>query len=164
MPTFVSNKGKWVPAKEEISLQNKGVDPIKSPCIFGTKEEGVAQPGEHFVYRGADREAIKMLNESGEESLGMDFRKDPEFRQIVRNQGFENVEQYLKDIGYDEAADKKKFKEKAEVVKAHEIPERAREIKIMGGGKDTSGNKENDSIGGFGDQRHRSPEELKKGK
>lgn len=164
MPTFVSNRGKWSPAKEEITLTNAGAEPIESKCIFGTKKPGVAMPGEGFVYRGPDREAIKMLNEQGQETLGQDFKTDPEFRQIVRNQGFNSTEEYLEYLGYDEEADKKKFEQTAETVKAHEMPKMVREIKVMGGGQDRSGsgNKENDSIGGFGTQRQRKPEELSK--
>lgn len=164
MPTFVSDKAKWFAAKETVNLVNNSDKEIKSSYIFGTKKEGVAEPKEPFIYRGPDREALKMLEESGADHLGMDFRKDPEFRQTIRNQGFQDTEEYLKDIGYDEEADAKKFKERASVVSAHEIPKRVKEIKIMGGGRDQTGNVENDTIGGFGDERQRKPEELKVGK
>ena len=162
MPTLISDKGKWYAAKEEVSLVNKKDEPIKSKYIFGTKIEGVAGPGENFIYRGPDREAIKLLNEAGAEHLGGDFRKDPEFRQAVRNQGFNDVDAYLKDMGYDEEADTKKFKDNAELIQAHEVPKVANELRIMGGGQDRSGNKDNDVIGGFGDERERKPAELKK--
>lgn len=162
MPTFISLKGKQYPAKEEVSLTNESDKDIVSKYVFGTKKEGVAVPGEHFIYRGPDREAIKMLNEAGAEYLGGDFRKDPEFLQSVRNQNFNNTDEYLKHIDYDEEADEKKFKEKVELVKAHDMPRVAKELRIMGGGQDRSGNKDNDMIGGFGDERERKPAELKK--
>ena len=146
MPTFVSNKGLWSPAKEEVGLINKSDKVIE---YDGKK----IQPGQPFVYSGPDREALKMLNIAGAATLGTDFRHDPEFRQAVRNQGFESIEEYLKHIGYDEEADTKKFKEKTAKVKAHEIPERVKKIDAMGGGKDFSGNKDNDIVGGFGDEK-----------
>ena len=164
MPTFISQRGKWSPAKEELTLTNVGDDPIKSKYVFGTKKEGVAMPGEGFVYRGPDREAVKMLKEAGEETLGQDFKNDPEFRQIVRNQGFQTVEEYLEYLGYDEEADEKDFQKKAVQIKAHEMPKIVKEMKVMGGGQDRSGNKENDLIGGFGEERHRKPSELDKEK
>ena len=146
MPSFVSNKGLWSPAKEVIGLINKSTEVIK----YDGKD---IQPGQPFVYSGPDREALKMLNDAGAATLGTDFLHDPEFRQAVRNQGFENIEDYLKHIGYDEEADTKKFKERTATVKAHEVPSRVAKINTMGGGKDFSGNKDNDIVGGFGDEK-----------
>jgi len=146
MPSFISDKGVWSPAKEEIGLINK------SEKIIEYKGKKI-KPGQPFIYNGPDREALKLLNEQGAGTLGTDFRHDPEFRQAVRNQGFETVEDYLKNIEYDEEADTKKFKEKAASVKAHEVPEKVEQIKTMGGGKDFSGNKDNDIVGGFGDEK-----------
>ena len=146
MATFTSNKGVWSPAKEQVGLINKSDKIIE---YDGKK----IQPGQPFVYNGPDREALKMLNLEGVATLGTDFRHDPEFRQAVRNQGFEDVEDYLKHIGYDEEADAKKYKEHTAHVKAHEIPKRVAQINTMGGGKDFSGNKDNDVVGGFGDEK-----------
>jgi len=147
MATFISKNGKWFPAKEKIGLTNLSTKVIKY------KGEDI-KPGEPFVYSGPDREALKMLHVTGEESLGRDFRNDPEFRQACRNQGFENVEAYLKHLGYDEEKEEKEFKKKAATVKSHEIPSKVEEIKILAGGQDRSGNK-NDHIGGFGDEHLR---------
>lgn len=159
MPTFVSNQGKWYPAKEMVGLTNVGKTPIKY-------KGRTINPGEPFVYKGPDREAVKMLHEAGEEHLGTDFRRDPEFLQAVRNMGFQSGEQGVKDyldaIGYDEAKEKKKFEERASVVKSHELPKKAEEIRELGGGRDTTGNKNNDLIGGFGDERARPATESSK--
>ena len=154
MPNFVSDKGKWVPAKEKIGLTNKSNKDI-------TYKGKVIKPGDPFIYDGPCREALKMLNETHEAHLGSDFRHDPEFMQAVRNMGFQNVAEYLLAIGYDEEADTKKAKEKMATIKAHEIPERVNEISIMGGGKDMAGGGL-DTIGGFGTERLRSPKEVKK--
>lgn len=155
MSSYVSHKGKWYPKKEKVSMVNK------SGKVCKYKGEDI-QPGDPFIYEGADREALKELAAAGEEHFGRDFRTEPEFLQAVRNQGFENVDQYLKHIGYDEEADDKRFEELAEVVGKHELPKRVAEINTMGGGRDRTGNSENDTIGGMGDQRLRSPSEIKK--
>ena len=155
MARFISNGGEWVPAKEQIGLVNKSSEPI----VYNEKE---VQPGEHFIYDGADREALKMLHAEQEEHLGRNFEHDPEFMQAVRNMGFDTVKQYLKVIGYDKVKQQEEFDKNAAVVSRHELPEKVREIAVMGGGKDTSGTKTNDTIGGFGSERTRSPKELLK--
>jgi hypothetical protein len=155
MPTFISNKGLWNPAKETIGLINKSEKVI----IYEGKD---IQPGEPFIYKGPDREALKMLHEAGASSLGTDFRHDPEFLQAVRNQQFDSVDEYLKHIGYDEEAETKKFKERSATVKAHEVPNKVAEIKSMGGGKDFSGNKDNDVVGGFGDEKRKGADGKEK--
>lgn len=157
MSNFVSDKGIWHPAKERVALVNRGTKPIENMTKKGME---TVQPGEDFIYEGPNRMAVKMIHENGGEYLGHDFRNDPDFRQSIRNQGFETIEDYLKNLGYDEVADKKKFEERAAVLKKSEIAKKAEEIRIMGGGKDYSGNKDNDVIGGFGDERLRSPKEL----
>ena len=158
MPQYTSCKGTWHPAKEQIGLVNKSESEIEHN---GKK----IKPGEHFIYEGPDREAIKELFIAKQETFGSDFRRDTEFLQSVRNMGFEagekGVEAYLKFIGYDEEADDKKFKEEASVINRHTLPQRHKEILAMGGGNDTSGAKQ-DVIGGFGDERERKTVELKK--
>lgn len=152
MPSFVSFRGKLYPAKEMISLTNKSNKAIE----YNGK---LIQPGQPFIYEGPDREAVKELMLAGQEFLGQDFKNDPDFLQAVRNRGFNTVDEYLKHIGYDEAKDEKEFKAKASVINMHELPRRHAEIIALGGGKDTSGGKQ-DTIGGFGDQKLRSPDDV----
>jgi hypothetical protein len=152
MPTYVSNRGVWHPAKEKVGLVNKSDKPIE----YNGK---TIQPGEPFVYEGPDREAIKELHLAGRTTFGQDFKTDPEFLQMVRNRGFQSVEEYLSMIGYDEEKAEKEFEERAAVVQAHEVPKRHAEIKMLGGGKDTSGNRQ-DLHGGFGEERLRTPAEV----
>jgi len=155
MPNFISNKGEWYPAKQKVGLVNN------TGKAFKYRNKTI-QPGEPFIYEGADMGALKMLHEAGQQTLGQDFRHDPEFMQAVRNQGFNSVDEYLKHIDYDEQADEDKFKEQAEVVLKGEMPERVKEVITIGGGKDFSGNKDNDLIGGFGDEKLRPLSEVKK--
>ena len=157
MGTFVSKEGVWYPAKEKVALKNVG----KKDLVY---KGVVIKPGEPFIYEGPDRVAVDELKKSGEETFGHDFRSEPEFLQAVRNMGFNTVDEYLKHIGYDQEKELKKFEDKASSVQAHEVPKPVDEIYIPAGGKDTSGNKEADIIGGFGDQRIRSADELRKPK
>ena len=144
-PTYVSHKGKWYAAKERVALKNKSDKPFKY------KDEMI-QPGQEFIYEGPDREALKELAKREKEYFGKDFRTDPDFIKSTRTMGFPDVETYLKQMGYDEKADDAKFKEKASVVSAHELPKKVKEIKIMAtGGRDTSGSGKS-IYGGLGTQ------------
>jgi len=166
MASYVSDKGVVHPAKEKVGLTNNTDHP------FEHKGKTI-NPGEPFIYNGPDRAAVEELArvngldidseksiEDIQTTFGNDFRKDPEFLQSVRNQGFNTVDEYLKFIDYNEEADIRKFKEKAAAVKTHDLPKRSREIFVMGGGKDMAGARQ-DSIGGFGEQRLRAPAEVK---
>ena len=166
MPNYISHKGVLHPAKEKVALTNTSDKP------FEYNGEMVA-PGDPFIYEGPDRASINELVkvngldinpekkiEELQVTFGTDFRHDPEFLQAIRNMQFNTVEDYLKWIGYDEEAEDKKFKEKASVVRKHELPKRKKENLFVGGGKDFSGSKQ-DVIGGFGDQKERKPAEIK---
>lgn len=136
MPTFISVQGEMRPAKETVGLTNHS---DKTITVNG-KEVG---PGMPYVYEGPDRAALFMLwEQSGKPEdakqcmtyLGSSFRTDPEFIARVRQMGFSNIDEYLKAIGYDEVADKKRCEEKAMTVKSHEVVKRAKEIEVYGGG------------------------------
>lgn len=144
MPNFISDNGKWYPAKEKVGLENK------SDASFEYDGKTI-EPGEPFVYEGPDREALKELELQGLEFLGKDFRNDPEFLQGIRNMGFQDVEDYLSVVGYNEDKAKKDFKEKASKVKSHEIKERVQAIKVLAGGQ--APNKEEAVVGGFGAEK-----------
>ena len=173
MATFISNKGEWHPAKESVGLIYVGDKTHKKEDLPDsiTISKDVLTKGDPFIYNGPDRDALKILEQDGQvvkvegkeiKVLGSDFRKDPEFLQAIRNQGFNSVKDYLKNLGYDEEADTKKFEEKAESVLAHEVPKRNKEIRIMGGGKNTAdGSADTDIIGGFGEERMRPASEVK---
>ena len=141
-PSYISHKGVWHPAKERVALRNLSDKPRE---INGE----IIQPGEEYIYKGADRMALFELFEQGVETFGQDFRTNPEFLQSIRNQGFNSVDEYLKAIGYDEEADEKAFKEKAEVVTKHDLPKKVKLINSLGGGADTTGTS-SDRYGGFG--------------
>jgi len=146
MSTFTSDEGVWHPAKEKVALTNHSGKTITLPD--GTK----VKDGEPFIYSGPDRGALIELHERGEESLGSNFRTNPEFLQAIRNMGFQNVEEYLKSIGYDSESEKARFKKISSVVTKHELPKRAKMVKDMGGGQDTAGGGL-DRWGGFGEHK-----------
>lgn len=160
MPTFISERGVFHPAKEKVSLKYGGSKPIaKKNLPVGVTISGeVLNPGDDFLYDGPDRAALEVIHKetNGDGILGFDFRNDPEFIQSVRNRGFNTVDEYLKSIGYDEAKDKEKFEKKAAKVKSHDVEARVNEIEILAGGRDFSGSK-NDIIGGFGEEQIRKP-------
>ncbi|KKK95047.1 hypothetical protein LCGC14_2676740 [marine sediment metagenome] len=144
MPRYISHKGVCHPAKERIALKNLSGKVIQ---VDGKD----VQPGDDYIYEGPDRAALFELYKAGEETFGQDFRKDPEFLKSVRAQGFNDVADYLKSMGYDEEKDNKEFNEKASVVHKREMPKRVAAIKTLGGGIDTSGEGQ-DRLGGFGPQ------------
>jgi general stress protein YciG len=160
MPNFVSVGGVWKPRKESAMMTNTFGKTIESEFITASDGSHVVKPGENFLYNGPDREAVKKIKEEGEQ--GRHFKNDPEFLQAVRNMGFNNVEEYLKHIGYNEKSDKEKQEKLIGITNAHEDPKKVEEILVLAGGKDMSGNKSNDVIGGFGPERLRSPEEITK--
>jgi len=155
MPNLISKDGVCYPAKERVALTNKSDEVI----VYKGKD---IEPGEEFIYEGPCRAAVEMIMEHGNgETIGRDFRHDPEWLQSVRNMGFDNPEQYLKAMGYDKDKSEAEFKAKAASIKAHTMPKPKSETLIMGGGEDQSGTSENDLIGGFGQQKVRKPAEVK---
>ena len=129
MSQFISKDGVWYPAKEKVGL--------------------VKKDGTPYIYSGADRAALFELWQQKVETLGMDFRHDPDLLSRIRSLGFKDIDEYLATIGYDEKKVEENFKKNASVVNKHELPERIAAIETMGGGVDTSG-QGNDISGGFG--------------
>ena len=127
MPTYVSHKGEWHPAKEKVGLINRSG---KVKTVNGQ----TVQPGEPFIYEGPDRAALFELYNQGVEKLGQNFKRSPEILDIVRKFNFKDIDDYLQFIGYDEAKADKDFEEKAQLISKHELPKRVKEIDVMSGG------------------------------
>lgn len=175
MPTWISDqKGKWHPAKEVASLINISDRPIEieQTASDGKKYKQVIQPGAPYIYEGPDRAAMfqwweengrpsieEMKKLEGNVTFGEDFRSNTEFMEYYgkyRNMfGFQNVDEFLKYLGYDEEKAKRRFEEKAKIVAIHDLPQRSPEIKKLGGGDDRANPGKNLRYGGFGE-----PEEL----
>lgn len=162
MAKFVSVLGKFIPAKESCSMVNTFGKTITSEFIVGPDGSNTVKPGENFLYNGPNREAVRKLKEQGSEYLGRDFRHHPEFLQAVRNMGFNNPEEYLKMIGFDEKAEYNKQMEKVVELTSEKNPNRKEEAYMLAGGQDRSGEAANNYIGGFGAERLRPVGELKK--
>lgn len=165
MAQFISYKGMFFPAIEEVALKYEGDKEIPKQQVskYITFVGDVLKPGMSFIYHGPDRAAMSMLKEAGEDFLGKDFTKDVEFLELVRKLNFNSVEEYLKFIGYDEKKEKERFEKLAMKVSHHEAPEESQEALILGGGKDYSGSGKDDNnlIGGFGEAKERKKSELK---
>jgi hypothetical protein len=145
MPKYVSDRGVWHPMKEKVSLTNHSDKPIEYPIGSGT----MIQPGEPFIYEGPDRQAMFELFKAKQETFGTDFRRDPDLLARVRGLGYDNIKQYLKEVGFNEAETDKDVEAKASKVNMHELPARVANIEVMSGGSDTSGTG-NDMKGDWG--------------
>lgn len=156
MAQFISFRGKFYPAIEEVSLVYAGDSEIPREKVskYITFAGDSLKKGMPFIYKGPDREAMAMLKKEDVEFLGQDFEHDTEFLEKVRKFNFQNVNEYLKFIGYDSVGDKKRFDSLAVAVSRHELPEAGEEALIIGGGRDKV-NPENDVIGGFGEPKMR---------
>lgn len=171
MPTWISDeKGLWHPAKENVGLvniSNKAIE-VEYSSTDGKKFKVKVEPGASYTYEGPDRAALfqwweengkpnakDMKELEGNVTFGEDFRVNTEFMEQYakfRNMfGFKDVEEYLKYIGYDAFKSNARFKEKAQIVAKHDLPNRVPEIKKLGGGDDKANPGKNLQYGGFGE-------------
>lgn len=132
MGTWISKGGVWYPAKEKVGLKKKD--------------------GEPFIYEGPDRDALLELFRQKVETLGMDFKHDPDLLNRVKQLGYKDIKEYAKAVGYDAEQVEKDFNEHASVVNKHELPARVEAIDQLGGGTDTTGGGEN-YVGDFGEPK-----------
>ena len=148
MPTYIADeKGIWHPAKERVALKNISGKPIEveQTSSDGKKFKQTIPVGGDYIYEGPDRAALfqwweengkpsaeKMREMEGNVTFGEDFRMNTEFMEQYakfRNMfGFNNVDEYLKYIGYDQTKAHKRFEEKAQIVAVHDLPARVPEI------------------------------------
>ena len=156
MPRFITNEvGKWYPAKEKVGLRNNSDKAIVNPSATYSNYYGqTVQPGEPYIYEGPDRAALLQLWEEGVDHLGADFRNDPDLISRVKQMGFNNVTEFARVFGWDEAKAKERFNKFASVTTSHEIIDKAKAIKELGGGTDMSGSGQ-DVYGGFGEPPNR---------
>jgi hypothetical protein len=150
MSQFVSVLGRVVPAKERVILVNQSNKTIKNPSAPYSKyaDEDVP-PGGQFIYEGPDRRACYELWQAGVDHFGQDFRKSPEFLQMLRALEFKTEKEYFKFMGIDIDEEKVKAEKTADVVTLHELPKKVEAIQVLGGGKDFSGGGQ-DRMGAFG--------------
>jgi hypothetical protein len=160
MGSWISKDGVLYPAKERVSLKNISGKVLTNPSAEGSKYFGEqVQPGDDFIYEGPDRAAMFLLFKEKVDTLGQDFRHNPDMIGLARQFGFKDVNAYAKSVGYDKAKVEEEFLKKASVVAKHDLPAKAKEILIMGGGQDSSGGGA-DIIGGFGEERVRPASEV----
>lgn len=155
MARWISKEGEWKPAIEKVVLRNNSNRVMRNPSTQGKYVDDEIQPGEEFIYEGPDREALRALYNDGVEVFGTNFRKSPEFLQMLRELNFKNEKEYFKFVGYDREKEIAKFEEKIAKIEPHEITKKAEAIQVLGGGRDFSGSGD-DRYGGFG-----KPKEIK---
>ena len=150
MANFVSILGKVVPGRERVVLKNEtGKMRINPSAEYSKYFEEEVPAGAEFIYEGPDRKACFELWKEGVEHRGQDFRKSPDFLELLRKFQYKSPKEYFKFLGIDIEAQEKKQEEKAAQVTSHELPAQVEAIKKLGGGNDTSG-QGNERYGGFG--------------
>lgn len=172
MSSWISDeKGLLHPAKERVGLKNlKSHDIVVEQTDMEGKKFKIKVPaGGDYTYEGPDRAAMHQWWEEngrptyeqimempkGTITMGLDFRQNDEFMKQFRiareAHGYQNMNEYLKDIGFDEKKAHEKFLEKASVVQLHDLPNRVPEIKKLGGGDDRANPGKNIKLGGWGE-------------
>lgn len=157
MPVYVSDEGVFHPAKESVSLVNRGVA-FPDPLIPGR----IVEKGMSYIYEGPCRAALFELWESNGKptkeqvegnpdlmTFGINFKHTPEFLQMLRDLNFKSAKEYLAWVGYDEMKAKAEVEKKKASISKHELPQRIAEIKRVGGGSDSTGSGQV-QYGGFG--------------
>jgi len=142
MPSYISRDGVWHPAKEKVALVNHSKKDIE---INGE----TVKAGDPYIYDGADRAALFELYKEKVDTLGINFRQDPDLIARVRQLGYKSVDAYAKVVGYDKKKVDEDFEKNASVVNKHELPEKVEAIQTLGGGRDFAG-QGMDKHGGFG--------------
>lgn len=151
----VSLDGKWFPAKERVALKNNSNKEIVNPSSDDSKFYQEKVPaGADFIYEGPDRaflyELYKIDKSGATTTMGQDFHEDNEFRDRIRQMGYNSVAEYAKSRGYDKEKAKALFETKIGELKLHQLPDKVAAIEIAeSGGHDTAGDAHMD--GGFGE-------------
>jgi hypothetical protein len=145
MPRYISIHGEFHPEQERVALKNTSG---KTKVVDGKE----VKPGEDYIYQGPDRAALFELYRAGVEKFGQDFHHDSEFLHRIKQLGYKNINEYLKEVGYDAEKAKKEAEKRAAKVTMHELPEKVKAVENIGGGIDTSGGGQ-DMKGGFGEPK-----------
>jgi len=117
MPRYVSNDGKWTPAKEKVAITNS--------------------KGEPEIYDGPDRAALEEMKAGNVESRY--FWEDTEWVNRVRQLHNMSMKEYMDSVGFDKTVSETDFKKKLEVVNTHKEEGRKPASKFASGGKNTAG-------------------------
>ena len=150
MPRFVSIMGKFYPEKERVVLKNTTNNVLINPSAEYSKYAGEeVQPGAEFIYEGPCRKAMTQLYKEGLEYYGQDFRKSPDFLEVLRKFNFKNDKEYFKFYGIDVEKEVEQSESRIAKITSHELPSKVEAIQKIGGGIDTSG-QGNERYGGFG--------------
>jgi hypothetical protein len=172
MGSWISDeKGLWHPAKERVGLKNlSGKEIIVEQTDMDGKKFKMRVPaGADYTYEGPDRSAMYswweengrptyeqiMAMPQGTVTMGSDFKTNDEFMKQFRiareAHGYQNMDEYLKDLGFDQKKAHETFLKKASVVQLHDLPDRVPEIKKVGGGDDRANSGKNIRYGGWGE-------------
>ena len=131
MPSYVSNKGVWTPAKEETYVD------------YSTSKLKANKGKKSYSYSGPDRAAVEQLKEAGQESFGQSAERDADNIMRARQLGM-TVEEFLK---LNEPPTKKQLEAeeaKRNLVIDHAAPTPKKGAQPQGGGVTMSGSLSNE--------------------
>jgi len=137
MPKFISDEGVWVPAKEKVALVR-------------VNEDGNEEP---FIYEGPDRAAMEMLKDMDLAEvgyMGQHFTENVDLFELARAKGYDNVEEYVKRLGYKSEKAKELVEKYKKTYHTHEAPKKVQGTTFSGGGVNTATGQGN-KLGGFGE-------------
>ena len=138
MPNYVSKGGVWVAAKEHAVL----------PHLSGTDKEVYDGPDRAAEAEFAEAYGVDENGQPNKREFGIHYSHDPDIINRARSLGFKDVKEFTKAMGYNETKKEaeKREEEKVKVVVMHKEPKKVEAVKILGGGKDLSG-QGNDTLG-----------------
>ena len=131
MPSYISNKGVWTPAKEETYVD------------YASSKLKANKGKKSYAYSGPDRAAVEQLKEAGQDSFGESAERNSENIMRARQMGM-TVEEFLK---LNEPPTKKQLEAeeaKKNLVVDHSVPTPKRGVQPQGGGVTISGSLSDD--------------------
>ena len=131
MPSYISNKGVWTPAKEETYVD------------YGSSKLKQNKGRKSFAYSGPDRAAVEQLKEAGQESFGESAERDSDNIMRARQMNM-TIEEFLK---LNEPPTKTQLEveePKKNLIIDHAAPALKRGVQPQGGGVTMSGALSND--------------------
>lgn len=134
MPSWISKGGVWEPAEEYAVNPNA--------------------PKGQEIYKGPDREAVKILKEEGVDHLGTAL-PDADMLRLARSLGYDSIDKYLAEMvpGAKERSEAA-YKKAKGIVEDHKDVPRIKGTDFEGGGKNTAPGADPKSHrkGGFGEK------------
>ena len=125
MPSYNSDRGKWIPAQEDVYVN------------YADSKFRANKGRKSFHHNGPDRAATEELKTAGEEFFGTDVENDPQMMEVAQKYNL-TVPQYLDRFKPNSKQEAIK-KEADEKVNDHSLPVSKPGVQPQGGGVTTRG-------------------------